>query len=57
MISAKPAVVVAMLALAGVAVAQEKVDERRIAELIEQLRSPSRDGEAEIALASIGVLY
>ena len=34
MISANPAVVVAMLALAGVAVAQEHTDEQRIADLI-----------------------
>ena len=37
MISAKPMAVVAVLALAGVAFAQEKADEQRIAELIEQL--------------------
>ncbi len=36
MISAKPAVVAAMLALVGAAIAKEKTGERRIAELIEQ---------------------
>ena len=38
MISAMPIAVVAMLALAGIAAAQERTDEKRIAELIEQLR-------------------
>ena len=42
MISAKPMAMVAMLALAGVAVAQEKADEQRIAELIEQLDAADR---------------
>ncbi len=37
MISAKPMAMVPVLALAGVAAAQEKVDEQWIAELIEQL--------------------
>ena len=42
MISAKPVVVVAMLALAGVAVAQRKTDGQRIAELIEQLHDADK---------------
>ena len=36
-ISAKPMTVVAMLALAGVSIAQDKADEQRIAELINEL--------------------
>ncbi len=39
MISAKPMAVVAMLALAGTAIAQEKADEQRIAELTDELTS------------------
>ena len=46
MISVKPVVVVAMLTLAGAAVAQEKPDEQRIAGLIEQLAARSREDPA-----------
>ncbi len=46
MISAKPMAVVAMLAIAGVAVAQEKGDEQRIAELIEQLENGPNENAA-----------
>ena len=43
MISMKPMAMVAMLALVGGAVAQENVDEQRIAELIEQLKGENWD--------------
>ena len=54
MISAKPAVVVAMLALASVAVTQEKADEQRIAELIEQLGEEDTRKAASERLVALG---
>ena len=50
-ISAKSIAVVAMLALVGAAIAQEKVDERRIGELIEQLLR-ERPGAADALLTT-----
>ena len=47
MISAKAMTMVAMLALAGGAVAQEQADEQRIGELIEQLKGDIADDWAE----------
>ncbi len=54
MISAKPMAVVAMLALAGAAFAQEKADEQRIAELIQQLENDQARGTAVEKLVEIG---
>ena len=53
--SAKPMAVVALLALAGVAAAQEKVDEQRIAELIKQLTDEKAREKAGNKLVSIGM--
>ena len=55
MISAKPVLVVALLALAGAAVAQDKADEQRIAELIEQLEDAEARDEAFHKLVAMGV--
>ena len=54
MISAKPMTMVAMLALAGAAVAQEKADEQRIAELIERLEDDQARDKAVEQLVAIG---
>ena len=54
MISAKPVALVAMLAIAGVAVAQEKADEQRIAELIEQLGDEATREDATVELLKMG---
>ncbi len=54
MISAKPMAVVAMLALAGVAVAQDKFEEQRIANLIEQLKGHDYQQVASWELVTIG---
>ena len=54
MISAKPMAMVAMLAFAGAAVAQEKPDEQRIAELIEQLADQQLRGQAAHELRQVG---
>ena len=54
MISVKSIAVVAMLALAGGAVAQDKSDEQRIAELIEQLSDPESRDEAFHRIVATG---
>ena len=54
MISAKPMAMVAMLVLAGAVVAQEKVDEQRIAELIEQLENENTRENAADKLVVVG---
>ena len=54
MISAKPMAMVAMLALAGGAVAQDNTDEQRIAELIERLQNSSTREMAVDELVAMG---
>ena len=54
MISAKPMAMVAMLAFAGAAVAQEGTAEQRIAELIEWLQDPAGEDEAVHLLTRLG---
>ncbi len=56
MISAKPMAMVAMLALAGVAFAQERVDEKRIAGLVNELTNEEYRRSSLDELIGLGMI-